>query len=371
MGCIMNSCDGNFDDPNQPIYESDLIGIWDSNDDYFKTDRLYFYIGGTGYYEYGNNTSSGNNIINFTWSYYNNYVTINPERYITDLDGGLLYRNSSGDVKLDYLGAIYSKISSDPGNLSGGSGTTGGDTGSISQDILCKNGGVWQRISSYSCELSYTQYCKSTDQFDFTKNGTVTVYSYWERKGKNYLGIQETKTSEALAVGSYRIEGNVLKCEFTNVTCNGNSDIVTQYWTQGKTNYKNYQAIYDKNDATLSLTNGAETYYLSQTTNQGAGDGSSSYEVPDISYYDVTAGTNSLEVSYRIWNKDKCGSLSNARIYYGTTSASQTITATVSGVYITAKITRLSKGTKYKVKCSVTGSGGSATTEETTLSTLY
>lgn len=101
------------------------------------------------------------------------------------------------------------------------------------------------------------------------------------------------------------------------------------------------------------------------------GGGSSSYEEPDISFYDVTPGKNSLEVSYRIWNKDKCGSLSNARIYYGTYSANKRVNATISGVYIKAKITGLSKGTEYQVKCSVTGSGGSATTEESTLSTLY
>ena len=374
--CIMTSCDktDDSDNPYPPISEFDLIGVWDSNDDYFKTDRLYFRNGGTGQYEYGNNTSSGNNVINFTWSFYNSRVTINPERYITDLDGGALYRDLTGAIKLDYLGAIYSKISSDPsnaGNTTGGSGTGGGNSGTVTKDLLCRNGGAWLRSSTYSYELTYTQYCKSSDQFDFTENGTVTVYSYWECRGKNYYGIEETKTSEVLAVGSYRLEGNVLKCEFTNVTCSGSSDIVTQHWIQGVTNYKNYEADFDTRDATLLLTNADETYYLSQTQNQvPGGGGSSSYEAPDISYYDMTPGTNSIKVSYKIWNKDKCGTLSDARIYYGTSSASTSVVATVSGTYITANITGLSKGTKYKVKCSVASPGGNTTTEETTISTL-
>ena len=257
------------------------------------------------------------------------------------------------------------------GGNSGGGNSGGGNTGTVTEDILCKNGGVWLYSYTHSYKLTYTQYCKSTDQFDFTKNGSVTVHTYWECNGKNYKGIWETRKSEVFAVGTYRLDSNVLKCEFTNVMCSGNSDIETKYWTQGTTNYKNYDADYDESDATLSLINGKEAYYLSQPNNQGSGGGSSSYEVPDISFYDVTPGKNSLEVSYRIWNKDKCGSLSNARIYYGTSSANKRVNATVSGVYIKAKITGLSKGTEYQVKCSVTGSGGSATTEESTLSTLY
>lgn len=99
--------------------------------------------------------------------------------------------------------------------------------------------------------------------------------------------------------------------------------------------------------------------------------GSSSYEKPDVGFYDFTATKSSLKVQYKIYNKEKAG-VSNAKIYYGTTSnPSSYKSATVSGTIITANITGLKAGTTYYVKCVVTGKGGTTTTTVTKCVTNY
>ena len=53
-----------------------------------------------------------------------------------------------------------------------------------------------------------------------------------------------------------------------------------------------------------------------------------------------------MKVVYKIHNKDKA-KVSSAKIYYGTSSnPTQYVTASVTGVLITAMITGLKKGTK-------------------------
>lgn len=103
----------------------------------------------------------------------------------------------------------------------------------------------------------------------------------------------------------------------------------------------------------------------------GTSDGSSSYEKPDIGFYDFTATKTSLTVQYKIYNSTEAG-VTSAKIYYGTSSnPSKSKTATVSGTLITVKIAGLKSGTTYYVKCVAIGKGGTTTTSTTKCITNY
>ena len=113
------------------------------------------------------------------------------------------------------------------------------------------------------------------------------------------------------------------------------------------------------------------------STNNGGGTsggntgGSTSYEKPDIDFNDFTAYQTKLKVVYKIYNKDKA-KVTSAKVYYGTSSnPTKSVTATVSGVLITANISGLKKGTTYYVKCVAKGKGGTTTTGTTKLITNY
>lgn len=383
-GCIISSCSSEKE-IDENIYFQDLIGTWKDNDTYFETSLLYFRSDGKGQYEFGNNLPTGNGKHNFTWDYSDyssEFVKIDFESssFITSDEGGRLFRGwpDTSCLILDFMGSRWTKISSEDPYFSGGENFGGGNhgnggNGTIDIDFLCKNKGVWRYENSYSNIISGNiQYYKSIDEFNFAKGGTILGYFYWEGSGKSgYPLTYQTRKSEVLAIGSYQIQGNTLKCIFSNVSCSGSSDIETKHWKPGVTNYKNYAMEYEE-DGTLVLSFGEEIYRVkngSQSSNPGGGD--SSYEIPDVTYYDAVPGKTNIKVTYKIWNKNKCGSLSNAKIYYGTSSANKSVSASISGDYISANISGLSKGSKYKVKCSVSGSAGNITTEETTLSTLY
>ena len=118
-----------------------------------------------------------------------------------------------------------------------------------------------------------------------------------------------------------------------------------------------------------------EHYYYYTSTNTGggndSGEGSTSYEKPDIGFNDVTAYQTQLKVVYKIYNKDKAN-VTSAKVYYGTSSnPTKSVSATVAGVLITANISGLNKGTTYYVKCVATGKGGTTTTGTTKVITNY
>ncbi len=109
----------------------------------------------------------------------------------------------------------------------------------------------------------------------------------------------------------------------------------------------------------------------SSTGGSGGSGSGSSYEKPDVDFYDYTPyGQTGLKIQYRIYNNNKAN-VTSAKIYYGTSSPSRSVNATVSSNYITANITGLKAGTTYYVKCTATGSGGSTTTSTTRVSTNY
>lgn len=103
----------------------------------------------------------------------------------------------------------------------------------------------------------------------------------------------------------------------------------------------------------------------------GENNGTTTYEKPEIGFYDFTATKTSLKVQYKIYNKDEA-KVTSAKIYYGTSSnPTKSATATVSGVMITANISGLKAGTEYYVKCVATGKGGTTTTTVTKCITNY
>lgn len=115
-------------------------------------------------------------------------------------------------------------------------------------------------------------------------------------------------------------------------------------------------------------------YYYTSINTEGDSDpdnGSTSYEKPDIAFNDFTAYQTKLKVVYKIYNKDKA-KVTSAKVYYGTSSnPTKSVSATVSGVLITANISGLKKGTTYYVKCVATGKGGTTTTGTTKVITNY
>lgn len=128
--------------------------------------------------------------------------------------------------------------------------------------------------------------------------------------------------------------------------------------------------------AVRAVTKKGATGFLSNTSgNENNGqkpDGGTftSYEKPDLGLVDYTCYTTSITVKYRIFNQDKA-KVTSAKGYYGTSSASKSVTASVAGSLITVRITGLKKGTTYYVKCSATGKGGTTTSESTKLITNF
>ena len=165
--------------------------------------------------------------------------------------------------------------------------------------------------------------------------------------------------------------------------CNGSFGLVIPYSTDGYCGYLRYDSYKEGGkDPEFELLKGEFINPLravygpinSGGNNSGNGNGNNNtekYEKPEVGFYDFTATRTSVTVTYRIYNKSECGTLTSAKIYYGTTSASKAITATISGIYIKVTITGLSAGTNYYVKCSVTGSAGTTTTEQAKVITNY
>lgn len=111
--------------------------------------------------------------------------------------------------------------------------------------------------------------------------------------------------------------------------------------------------------------------YSDDNNNDEHNDRPTTYEKPELGFYDFSATKTSLKVRYQIFNQDQA-KVTSAKIYYGTNSnPSSSKTATVSGVIITANISGLKAGTTYYVKCSATGKGGTTTTSTVKCITNY
>lgn len=308
----------------------------------------------------------------FNYSYSNLTCVISGNLMCIGMDGGVLFGfQKIGDVEWEEPSSPETPDISNEDNEMGPNEYDDNKT----KTILCANEGLWvHRFSVAEEGRSYTTY---HTQFQFAEDGKVYFLDYIKDYSKSwYDGKWRERWRSVEANGTYRVNGNKLECSFTYVYLD-NPGFMGDYWIADEVNNKTFvidiEDLYDSEESELSLRNGVETYIsLEQSRNSdGSGDSDSSFEKPEVSYYDCDFGSNYIEVRYMILNKDKCGSLSNAQIYYGTSSASNSTNASISGVYITKRITGLKSNTKYKIKCSVTGSAGTTTTSEVTLGTSY
>lgn len=137
------------------------------------------------------------------------------------------------------------------------------------------------------------------------------------------------------------------------------------------------------NDDIMILSDGDDTWRYNKISYQGgntggssgngsgSGSGSGSYEAPEIGFYDFTATKSSITAIFQIYNQEACGGVTSAKIYYGTSSPSKSVSATVSGKQIRATITGLKAGTKYMVKCTANSPGGSTSSSTVSCITNY
>lgn len=131
------------------------------------------------------------------------------------------------------------------------------------------------------------------------------------------------------------------------------------------------------NDDTMILSDGDDTWkykkvsYQGGNSGSGSGSGTGGYEAPEIGFYDFTATKSSITAIFQIYNQEACGGVTSAKIYYGTSSPSKSVSATVSGKQIRATITGLQAGTKYMVKCTANSPGGSTSSSTVSCITNY
>lgn len=128
--------------------------------------------------------------------------------------------------------------------------------------------------------------------------------------------------------------------------------------------------VYDDNGLPENIVTLSKSEISSEPNDNQDEINSSSHEKPEIGLEDYTCYTTSITLKYRIYNQDEA-KVSSATGYYGTSSPSKSIAATVSGSLITIRATGLTKGTTYYFKCTAKGKGGSTTSETTRLSTEY
>lgn len=195
-----------------------------------------------------------------------------------------------------------------------------------------------------------------------------------EKNGKDIIQIKGTN-------------GNIMELPYAGSKVNGSSEKGGFYWSSSLSSSGAWCLYFNINEAKCV---GAYKYcglpvravmtnpnYKGSDNNTGGsgsdntGGGTTTYEKPDIGFYDFTATKTSLTIQYKIYNSAEAG-VTSAKIYYGTSSnPSKLKTATISGTLITGKITGLKSGTTYYVKCVAKGKGGTTTTSTTECITNY
>lgn len=122
-----------------------------------------------------------------------------------------------------------------------------------------------------------------------------------------------------------------------------------------------------------STVNSNKKYVYTKSSSGSSSDPSSGgedgYEKPDVEFYDYTQqGKSSVKVDFIIYNKNEAG-VSSATIKYGTSSTANSSASTnIVGDHVIATISGLKSDTKYYVKCTVKGKGGTTTTNAVTIS---
>lgn len=191
--------------------------------------------------------------------------------------------NSPITGELDYSIRIFK--STNIGDILGsGNGNNNGNDNeghNSTRGLLLKNNGYWVYDHSYSYVIGgNTQYARHNDYVSFTSNNEIRLHIDWQCDGKTSASFN-TRKSIVDAWGTYRVEGEYLICEFSYVNCSGNSDLETQYWSDGVPNTKKYKLSIDGD---LLLESGNESHRFNQDYisggNTGNGGGSSNHHYP-------------------------------------------------------------------------------------------
>lgn len=230
---------------------------------------------------------------------------------------------------------------------------------SIRYGILCGYNGEPYYYSKYFTMNGISVSSTEPLFIDGTGSPYGMQYMYW----RSLIALQE-KTS--LTTSEKELKSEILS-DFSKTESKAKSS----YWGQifAEIDGVKYTA---KEFGNKRKESSASTNVPSGGSGSSSGSSSAtSYEKPDVGFYDFSATRSSLKVQYRIYNKDEAN-VTSAKIYYGTSSNPTTSkSASVSGSMISANISGLKAGTTYYVKCVATGKGGTTTTSVTKCITNY
>ena len=224
----------------------------------------------------------------------------------------------------------------------------------ISNVTLYKPSGEENRVAVVSEPITF-----SATKFS-NELGSFPEYRYRLYVGTDFIGYWTVTDKYELFTRAEMLSDEGIGWYISKIGFSNNVDFVgnTMICTKSS-DYGDFSSFNTKKYTRIDSNSGTDT------NNNG-----SSYEVPEVGFYDYTSTKTSLNVQYKIYNAD-AAKVQSAKIYYGKNSATTSVTATVSGVLITARITGLTAGTTYYVKCSATGLGGTTATSETRCITSY
>ena len=187
-------------------------------------------------------------------------------------------------------------------------------------------------------------------------NTSGELYGTWYiSSGKLFINIEKGNEDEILAALRAKFAAhysvNFLYACWGDLTIKSisNSYLTTAY-------YENYYSHYEY-----------EFHYSKVPYTEGSNSGGSSTGyAPYVTSFDFTATKSSITVKF-ICNERP----TSATVKYGTSSASSTISSSISGKQVTATVTGLRSGTKYYFKCTVKNDYGSSTSDTFTAITNY
>lgn len=223
-----------------------------------------------------------------------NYIILGDKLTIegwNSMSGTIKYiDNSKLVIGRDGMSDVNFKKSPNSGwsNNSNNNGNTNTDQATITKDFLCENNGYWHDKSESSDERAHINiYSKYDSYVCFSRNNNIQLHLYREFQIKHKGSITPEYVSKSIvdAWGKYEIQGSFLICEFTYVSCSGNSDTYTKYWKSGETNIKKYKIwyndgtgylIWELNDEELGFTQRD----ISNDGNSGSDSGSSNHHYP-------------------------------------------------------------------------------------------
>lgn len=223
---------------------------------------------------------------------------------------------------------------------------------SIQQEVMDKLAGTWIRETIY--DSSGYPILFACREVTFTKNGTITVkYINGDNSVKYALNPKTT-----IDTGTYTVseDGNTIK---------------SSVWCKLGNEYKGTFYISSLSGSTISIegvtykreSSGSQSWDDSSGAGSGNGSdsGSNNGEAPGFRDFSWTYTNTSVTVQYLTSENNTI----KATIYYGTTtSPSKSVSTTISGGHIiSAKITGLTKATKYYVKCVATNEYGTTTSD--------